>query len=92
MMATEQEYDDVVAPMLAEVAAKCKELGMSLIARVEWEPNKSGITQMNPKISAGQKLTWYAVHSHGNIDKLCLSLIKQEDVSQSIVLNGWGQN
>lgn len=86
-MATEQEYDDIIAPMLKDVALKCKELGMSLVARVEWEPGESGITQMEPCSSIGQKLTYYAAHSHGNIDKMCLSLIKSEDVSQSIFLN-----
>jgi hypothetical protein len=85
---SEKDYDDIVAPMLADVARKCQELGMSLIARVEWAPGESGITQIGDLgASAGQWLTQYAAHSHGNVDKLCLSLIKQKDVSQSIFLS-----
>lgn len=45
-MATEKQYDEIIAPMLAEVAAKCKELGMSLIARVEWEPGKAALPRL----------------------------------------------
>ncbi len=44
-MATEAEYDEIIAPMLLAVASRCKELGMSLVARVEWSPEESGITQ-----------------------------------------------
>src|SRR5690554_1481194 len=53
-MGTEQEYDEIIAPMLLEVARKVSELGMSLIARVEWEPGESGITQIGDLNSIGQ--------------------------------------
>lgn len=86
-MATEQEYDDIIAPMLAEVARKAHELGMSLIARVEWEPGESGITQIGDLSSIGQYMTQMAAHSHGNIDKMLLTLIKNRDVSQSMFLH-----
>lgn len=88
-MATEQEYDDIIAPMLAEVANKAKELGMSLIARVEWEPGESGITQIGPMgISIGQRMAWFAAHSHGNIDKMILSMRHAGiDFSQSAFLH-----
>ena len=90
-MATEKEYDEIIEPMLLDVANKCKELGMSIIARVEWEPGESGITQVEPKFSAGQKLVFYAAHSQGNVDKMCLSLQKNEDCRQSIFLNKGGR-
>jgi hypothetical protein len=90
-MATEQEYDEIIAPMLADVAKRCNEMGMSLIARVEWEPGESGITQIGPMNSAGQWLTQMAAHSHGNIDKLCFTAIKTKDVSQSIILHNYSQ-
>ena len=88
-MSTEQEYDDIIAPMLADVAKKCAELGMSLIARVEWEPGESGITQIGTMTSAGQSLTQIAAHSHGNVDSMCLHLIKTRDVSASIFLHSY---
>ena len=56
-MATEQQYDEIVAPLLAEAAKKAHELGMSLIARVEWEPGESGITQIGDLSSIGQFMT-----------------------------------
>lgn len=86
-MATEQEYDEIIAPMLLEVAKKAKELGMSLVARVEWEPGESGITQIGDLSSIGQLLTHAAAHSHGNIDALCLHLIKTCNVEQSMFLH-----
>ncbi|MUO85555.1 hypothetical protein [Agrobacterium vitis] len=88
-MATEQEYDDIIAPMLADVARKAAELGMSLIARVEWDPGESGITQIGPMDqSIGQRMTQFAAHSHGNIDKMLLSMQRAGiDFSQSIILS-----
>jgi hypothetical protein len=88
-MATEQEYDDIIAPILADVAEKAAELGMTLVARVEWEPGEAGITQIGPQdISIGQRMAWFAVHSNGNIDKMLLSMQRAGiDFSQSIYLH-----
>jgi hypothetical protein len=88
-MATEQEYDDIIAPMLANVAEKAAELGMTLVARVEWEPGEAGITQIGPQdISIGQRMAWFAVHSQGNIDKMLLGMQRAGiDFSQSIYLH-----
>jgi hypothetical protein len=87
-MTTEKQYDEVIAPMLQAVANRCAELGMDLIARVEWEPGESGITQINigPKSGVGQKMTQLAAHAHGNVDLFCIEMIKRFDVSQSIFL------
>lgn len=91
-MATEQEYDEIIAPMLADVAKRCEELGMSLVARVEWGPGDSGITQMNvDQAGIAQKLTQLAAHSHGNIDTLCIEAVKRFDCSQSMVLSRFQQ-
>lgn len=88
-MGTEQEYDDIIAPMLADVAAKCKELGMSLIARVEWEPDEGGITQIGISKDSGvsQRLAQIGVHARGNIDTVCIQALKNFDCSQSMFLN-----
>lgn len=87
-MATEQEYDEIIAPLLAKVAKRCDDLGMSLIARVEWKPDEAGVTQIGigKESGIGQRLTHLAAHSRGNIDTLCIEAIKRFDVSQSIVL------
>lgn len=87
-MATEQEYDDIIAPMLLEVAKKADALGMSLIARVEWEPGESGITQIGSMDSIGQRVTRLAAHCHGNIDAMLLGLLRSGvDCSASIFLH-----
>jgi len=87
-MATEQEYDDIIAPMLADVARRAEELGMSILARVEWEPGETGITQAGSMASVGQNMAYYAIHSHGNIDKMILSMQRAGiDFSQSIYLH-----
>ncbi len=83
---TEQNYDDIIAPMLADVARKCAELGMNMIARVEWQPGESGITRIGDLSSIGQRLTTYAALAHGNIDAVCLALLRECDVSRSIFL------
>lgn len=86
-MATEQQYDEIIAPMLKAVADRCTELGMSLVARVEWARDESGITQVVPEYAGvGQKLTQLAAHAHGNVDGLCISLLKRMDCSNSIFL------
>lgn len=92
-MATEQEYDDIIAPMLADVARRCDELGMNLIARVEWEPGESGITSMGigDAASIGQRLTRLAAHAHGNIDKLLFSCLKHFDCRASILLKSYAK-
>ena len=86
-MATEQEYDEIIAPMLADVAKRCDELGMSLIARVEWEPDEAGITQIGIGDDAGigQKLAQLAVHCRGNFDSLYISAAHRFDMSQTMV-------
>lgn len=92
-MATEQQYDEVIAPKLAEVARLCTELGMTLIARVEWLPDQYGITQVVPSDAGlGQLLTQAAAHADGNVDKLCFDLRRRFDCSQSIVLSRFGKD
>ena len=92
-MATEQEYDEIVAPMLALVAERCQELGMSMITRVEWEPGESGITKIGigAESGIGQKLAELAVHSHGNLDTLVIEALKRFDCSKTIVGNIMGR-
>jgi len=86
-MATEQQYDEIVAPLLAEAAKKADELGMSLIARCEWEPGEAGITRVgNPKSSAAQYLAWYAVHAKGNFDGVGMAMLREYDCSASVFL------
>ena len=87
-MATEEEYDEIIAPMLAKVAERCKELGMSITARVEWEPGEAGITSIGvgPDSGIAQRLAWYAAMSCGNLDSMIIRMKKDGiDMSQTIV-------
>lgn len=87
MSEAEKKYDEIIAPMLLAVADKCKELGMAMIARVEWEPGECGITQMGDNDrSGGQRLAYMAAFSRGNIDFLCMSLLKVKGADQSVFL------
>jgi hypothetical protein len=85
-MATETEYDEIIAPMLLAVADKCRELGMTMLTRVEWEADKGGMTQVMPDdASVAMKLTQIAAWSNGNIDFLCMNAARRFDMSQTIV-------
>ena len=40
----EQFYDREIAPTLLELARKCQDNGLSMVAMVEWEPGETGRT------------------------------------------------
>lgn len=92
-MTKEEEYDQLVAPLLNEAAKKAQELGFSLICRCEWEPGESGLTRVgDPKISVGQAMAWWAAHVHGNFDALGMQMIREYDVSRSIFLHSYNKH
>ena len=86
---TEQEYDDIIAPMLLEVAKKVKELDGNIVARVEWEPGEGGTTAHGDmkNASCAQFMTYLAVKCNGNIDAMLITLCRERDVSQSVFLH-----
>ena len=85
---TEAEYDEHIAPALADIAKKITDLGGSIVARVEWSKDESGITHMGVSDESGvaQQLTQLAALSRGNIDMICIEAMKRFDCSQSAVL------
>lgn len=86
-MSKEDEYDQIVEPLARKVAEICKEIGMSCIIRIEWEPGESGIIIAgDTNWSPGQKLTADAAHANGNIDALCIHLLRECGVGNSIIL------
>lgn len=86
-MATAKQYDETIGPMMLEVAKKAAELGMTLVARVEWKPDAGEITHAGPITSASQRLTLYAAHSGGNIDLMLMRLLNSgADCSESAFL------
>lgn len=87
-MATEQQYDDEIAPLLMEAGKRCEALGISMVARAEWAPDEYGITQVQSETaSIGQKLAQLAAHAKGNFDALAIGAIKSFGPGNSIFLN-----
>jgi hypothetical protein len=85
---SEKQYDEVIAPILAEIANKCAEMGMSIVARVEWEKDGAGITHrgVGPNSGIAQRMALYAVMSRGNFDGMFMSMKRDGiDMSQTII-------
>ena len=79
-MTNEEIYDAEIAPELLKLCSRCKDLGMSFVACVEFDAPNHGIGRtefMMPdevgKLSAAQRLTHWAARSAGNIDKLFMA-------------------
>lgn len=92
-MATEAEYDEHIAPMLAAVEARARSLGMNLVARVEWEPGHAGITHtgVTDDISPAQTVACLAALCNGNVDLLCIEIAKRMNCDASLVLRSLQQ-
>ncbi len=74
----EAAYDAEIAPALLKVVERCKELGIHMVAHVEWWPGETGITQHVPNDASVQmKMTWLAAHAHGNFDSLGMAMLKR---------------
>lgn len=84
---TEQEYDEQIAPALAEIAKKIGDMGGSIVARVEWQGGESGITILGvtEQSDVGQRLTQIAALCNGNFDQLYMTASRKFDMSQTIV-------
>jgi len=89
MTGTESDYDEIIAPMLHR--------GRQALHRSGHEPHRPRRVgagrewhypiDIGPDAGIGQKLAQLAAHSHGNIDLLCIEVMKRFDCSQSIVLS-----
>ena len=90
---TEEEYDTIIAPMLADVANRVQELGGSIVARVEWAKDEGGITYLGVDGGSGvtQQLTALAALSRGNIDAMMMEAMKRFDCSQSMFLHQYAK-
>ncbi|TXH45658.1 MAG: hypothetical protein E6Q97_31405 [Desulfurellales bacterium] len=84
----EAAYDAEIAPALLKIVERCKELGIHMVAHVEWWPGETGITQHVPDDASVQmKMTWLAAHAHGNFDSLGIAMLKCFDCRASLFLN-----
>ena len=73
---SEQLYDEVIGPALAEISKVCKEANLSFLAQVEFAPDAFGLTSYSASNNPSFRLLYYAALSEGNIDKLILSIIR----------------
>ncbi|WP_439398758.1 hypothetical protein ACRQ5Q_15280 [Bradyrhizobium sp. PMVTL-01] len=92
MDANEREafYDAEIAPVLKDLAKKCQDNGLSLVAQVEWEPGETGRTvAIVEKSSFGIRMAEAAMRSNGNVDAFLLGVTKyaQEHGHSSMFLN-----
>lgn len=84
-------YDAEIAPALANLAARCSQLGMSFIAFAEWDQAEraGGTTCMvQEDASAGAHLAYFGARANGNADKLIASIMKyaREHGHQSVFI------
>lgn len=89
----ESVYDKEIAPQLFALSKRCEDLGMSLVAQVEWAPTEAGSTfALAEGSSFAIRLVKLACEVRGNVDGLISALCKHDPTGgNSIflhVLNG----
>ena len=72
-------YDAEIAPELSRLAARCQDVGMSMVAEVEWDASEAagGMTvTLAEGSSFAMRLIKLACEVRGNIDGLIIELRK----------------
>ena len=73
----EKYYDEVLAPMLAKVAEKCIENGMSFTGVIEYEKGGRGRTRtLQPDASLEMRMIEHCAKTAPNVDGYIIGLIK----------------
>jgi hypothetical protein len=73
----EQFYDREIAPVLLELARKCRDNGLSIAAMVEWAPAETGRTAaLAAGSGVGIRMAELAMQARGNVDSLIFALMK----------------
>ena len=92
MSDAERIYDEVIAPALLELAGRCEDVGISLIAVVEYAPGEYGQTKsIRQNVGLSMKMLEHCAKTRGNIDGYIIGLARYArengiDVSRSIVM------
>ena len=77
MKPKETFYDEVLAPVLADLAKQAEEAGLSFIAVVEWAPEETGLTATIQKGAGwGVRLAYAAAQCGNNIDLLIMNILR----------------
>lgn len=85
-------YDAEIAPVLADLAKRCNERGMSFIATVEYDEGKRGGTYyLTEGACLAMRMVYMCSASAPNVDSFLINLIrycakKGIDISQSMFL------
>ncbi|WP_127088347.1 hypothetical protein [Aquabacter cavernae] len=67
-----------IAPALAQIAKDCEAKGMSIVALVEYEPTKGGLTAVGaPNRSSSFDLVMTAARSGGSVDGLMFAVMER---------------
>jgi hypothetical protein len=75
---SEQQYDAEIAPELLRLANKCKELGMSFTATVEYEPGARGTTVAGIEDNnMDMVIAYWAGRYGGRLDDLLLAVSRR---------------
>lgn len=74
---SEQFYDDVVAPKLAEIAKLCTDNGMSFVACVEFGETLAETSQLAEGYTFAPLLVKAAIAARGNVDALVISILQR---------------
>lgn len=82
-MTTEEKetfYDEEIAPALFDLATKCQQKGLSLLAAVEYVPGAYGETAaMEPDASISMRMIRWASQANGNLDALVFAAQRWTD-------------
>lgn len=77
MTEKEEYYDEVIAPLLADVAEKCIEKGMSFIGVVEYEKDGRGRTRtLQSDASLEMRMIDHCAKTAPNVDGYIIGLVK----------------
>ena len=77
MTDNEQWYDKEIAPSLMELAARCKERGMSLVAVVEYEHGERGATyQLTEGAGLAMRMLRMCGQAGDNVDAYMIGLTR----------------
>lgn len=70
-------YDAEIAPALLAIGQRCQELGIPLVAAVEYAPGEVGQTHYMPENACiAMQIAHRGAASRGNFDGVCISLLR----------------
>lgn len=87
-MADESDFDELIHPALRSIADQCDDLGMNMLALVEWEPNQANLIQQLSEWTPGPafRLPQLMAHANGDIDAFLTEVCRRFDTSKSAYL------